>query len=255
MTTTTSDDRSFSPKLAVPADSDHVRKQFRKQGELPRWDEATDEFCKLVGEIEQHQGAFKEFSWQTYTSDWADAAWSQLYRVDKAATEWARATFIIPLTGSFFLPGTRTPIPPVTYLKHLQASKDARQKALQRALSRTPQWQAIRTIGGDERHGYPIVFLGIYVSNRAYAKKFEPIIEAHVDNSPIAESQAHQLNNKAVRDSPDHPSNLIHEIGRKVPGLKQEQGGILNESHTRQKMATLLYATNRRAYSFGKGSY
>lgn len=253
MPTNNSEDLSFSPKLAVPADSDRVRETVHEQGELPRWQEATDEFCKLVQEIDQHQGAFKKFPWQTYTSDWADAVWSELYRVDEAASEWARTTFLIPLTGSYFLPETRTPIPPVTYLKHLQASKDARQKALQRALSRTSQWQAVRAIGGDGRHGYPIVFLGIYVSNRAYARKFEPVIEAHVNNSPIAESEAHSLNRNTIRDSPEHPSNLIHELGSKVPGLKH--GGILAESRNRQKMATLLYATNRRAYSFGKGSY
>lgn len=248
------DSLESSPRLTGPEEEARVRSMYRTNGEFPTWGEATDEFVEFV-EFLESEHSYKThipLTYETFTDKWATAAWKKLFELDKRSLTWAETTLLLPLTGSYLLGKSGgPPVPPITYLSRLQASKDARQKALQRSFSDVANWRAIRTIGGDRRNGYPIVYLGVYSSSRVSGAKLDPVIDSHVQNCQIANHDAHTTPERLLLPrSPDPPSNLLNTLAPKIPGLGSNNG-ILDESRERRKMATVLHAGKWRPYSFG----
>jgi hypothetical protein len=216
----------------------------------PTWQTATRRFIEFVSEFNEGIATYRKVSYDTYTKSWANAQWSKLYRVDEVVCEWAAQTVFITLTGQHTFPDTETMIPPVTFFNRLQSAKAARQKALSRALSGVGRWQSIRGFGSQD--GYPVLYIGLYCDTPIKRATIAPVVKAHVDNCSIAGSKAHQPERAiTVRSDPSHRSELVHALGRRVPGMKE--GGLLAESWHRRATATALHAAQARACRFGCG--
>jgi len=242
-----------SPRFVGPSEEDLVPDRLRINGEIPTWNQATRRFRSLVDYLEKEDiDTYRALNFETFTSGWANAAWSELYRIDQKACRWAESTALITFSGSYWLDKeSETFIPPVTYLDRLHTSKQARQKALSRTLRDVDQWRSVRAIGGAGYNGYPRVFLGLYLSDRINKDAFKPVLRSHVDNCPIAEKDAHDVHDVvSVQDDPDHRSQLIHGLGQSIPSL-ESTNAISSENWEMQKIATILHGGGWRPYSFG----
>ena len=243
-----------SPPLAGPGEADLIPSRLQKQADVPNWKQATRRFTALVKWLDENEpAAHRALSYPVFTKRWARAAWSELYRIDELACQWASTTVFLTFSGSYWLDkDSLTFCPPVTYFKALQNSRQARRKALSRLLTNVPRWQSIRAIGGGGNNGYPRVFLGLYLSEPINTQAFEPVVNAHLNNSPVAGTDAHDIETiVSTQQNPQHKSQLIHTLGKQVPGLKSANG-ITAESWEKQKIATLLHAGNWRPYTFGQ---
>ena len=246
-------DQNQSPRLAGPAEEHRVPDRHRVDGEIPSWDVATGRFTELVRLLEKEDiVVHRALDYEPFTSAWASAAWSKLYRNDQQFCEWAQSTALITITGTYWLDiNSSTLLPPVTYFSRLQASKQARQKALSRALSDVSRWATIRTIGSGSDMKYPQIYLGIYLSSEINQDLLEPILSAHVNNSPVAKPSAHRVERAVeIKNSPTHKSRLVHSLGEKIPGL-ESGNGIKDETRPNKKIATLLDGGCWRPYRFG----
>lgn len=251
-----SEKTSHSPRFTGPSEEYLIPDRLRFDGRIPTWDEATRRFRSLVQYFEEDDiETFRVLDFETFTSSWANAVWSELYRIDQKACEWAESTVVMTFSGSYWLDkDSKTFMPPVTYLDRLQSSKQARQKALSRVLDDVERWQSIRAIGGNGNNGYPRIFLGLYLSETLQKDEFEPILESHVSNSPIARQAAHNLQSVVtIDDSPEHKSRLIHGLGQKIPSLSSKNS-IASESWEKQKIATTLHGGGWRSYSLGRST-
>ena len=251
-----SEKTSQSPPLTGPSEKESIPDRLRIDGQIPTWSEATRRFRSFVQYLEEDDiETYRALNFETFTSGWASAAWSELYRIDQKACEWAQATAMVTFSGSYWLDkDSETFLPPVTYLARLQSSKQARQKALSRALDDVARWQSVRAIGGTGHNGYPRIFLGLYLSDPVEMDVFEPVLDSHVRNSPIAEADAHDPPRVVTIDhSPEHKSRLIHGLGKRIPSLSSK-GAITSESWEKQKIATTLHGGGWRPYSFGKST-
>lgn len=245
-----------SVRLAGPTEADKVPEQLLLHKRVPSWDTATRKLTRLVEYLETEDDAHRAISYDIFTAAWASAAWQELYRVDYQACDWAVQTALIVFTGSYYFDSDgNSPIPPVTFFSRLQTSKEARQKALSRALSDVDRWQSIRVIGSGPR-GYPMLYLGLYLSELIRTQSLQPVIDAHVNNCPIAGSDAHQLKETVTLagngnpDYPSAPSQLVHGLGKTVPGLASKEG-ITAESGQRRGTAAVLHGGQWRPYRFG----
>lgn len=237
-----------------PADRGSASSPFISDIESLQWGEATEQFVSRISAFEQAEAEVgvtlhPVFDTHLYTESWANAVWSALYAHDERATVWADATALLTFSGSYWLDkDAEVFCPPLTFFQQLQRSKSARQKQLSRVLADVDHWASVRAIGGRGHNGYPRVFVGLYLSDSVAADRFEPVLESHVRNCPLAESDAHSVGTVVeVSDAPDYRSRLIHGIGQKVPGLTA--GGIVHESEDRQRMATILHALNVDPFS------
>lgn len=242
-----------SPRLAGPSEQERVPGRLHIDGETPTWQRATKRFITLVKYLEEVEvEAHRALDYVPYTDEWAGAAWSELYSIDRKAAAWATSTALIEFSASYWLDKESSVfLPPVTYLSRLQSSKVARQKALSRALKDVSRWQSIRVIGGTGFNGYPRVFLGIYLSSSVERDNFKPVLQAHVNNCQCAGVEAHTLAEAvSVAGKPTHKTNLVHRLGQQIPGL-ESNGGISEAGWEKQKMATALHGGGWRPYSFG----
>lgn len=242
-------------KLAGPSESDQVPPYLRvKDKEIPSWYTATRTFSQLVSQFESENVQPGTLDDESYTRAWSNAAWHELYTIDKKSSDWAQQTVTLTFTGTYYLDSNKENfLPPVTFFERLRAAAPARRKALSRCLSDVPRWQSIRIIGTGPR-GYPILHLGLYLSSQIEPKNLQPVINAHLNNCPIADRAAHSLKKTITsRTSPSHQSELVHGLGQKIPGLKSGEG-ITAESWQRRGTATAIRAGQWRPYSFGRST-
>jgi len=93
-----------SPKLAGPSEADSIPEKFLIDGEIPTWAKATHWFTSFVEYLENESVvAHKALNFAPFTQRWAGAAWSELYRVDQKACQWAESTVLIEFSGSYWL--------------------------------------------------------------------------------------------------------------------------------------------------------
>lgn len=243
-----------SVKFVGPAERGSVSSPIISDLDSLSWGRATGDFISQIEKFEQAEDELNVklhpvFNIHLYTEAWAQAVWSYLYKYDELATEWADSTALLTFSGSYWLDkDSETFCPPLTFFEQLQRSKSARQRQLSRVLNDLDRWASVRAIGGVGHNGYPRVFVGLYLSDTVSKERFEPVLQSHVNNCPVAGEEAHTLNNAvSIAKSPEHRSRLIHGIGKKVPGLTD--GGIIYESEDRQRMATVLHTLNADPYS------
>lgn len=246
---------SHSVRFVGPAESGEISTQLISDPEFSTWGEATQQFISRIESYEAAEDTTEVelhpvFDTHIYTEAWAKAVWSELYSHDESALQWATSTALITFSGSYWLDkDSRTFCPPLTFLRHLQQSKQARQKALSRVLDSVDRWAALRAIGGEGHNGYPRVYLGLYLSEPIDADRFAPVLDSHVQNCSIANSDAHTVTNAVSVErgiSDDNPVELVHGIGQKVPSLSE--CGIIYETEDRQRMAAALHALDRDPY-------
>jgi len=241
-----------SVKLAGPTEAASVPAYLRVNGQIPSWYIATGTFSRLVKQFEDHGVVPQALDYDSFTEAWANALWSRLYEVDNKATEWAKQTITLSFTGSYlFDSSSETFMPPVTFFSRIQVAAAARQKALSRCLSDVSQWQSIRVIGPGP-YGYPVLHLGLYLSSVVERDALEPVIDAHVNNCMIAEKEGHEpLDVITTRKEPTFRSELVHGLGRRIPGLKSN-AGITAESWYRRGAATAIRGGGLRPYRLGR---
>lgn len=245
-----------SVPVAGYGESDRFRDEFRHEGDIPSWDTATRFFNTLIQKFEQEPYSHRALDIDCFTSTWAGAKWRDLYLTDRKACEWAEQTVLITFTGRFYSEDEeRDFYPPITYLSLLQQSSSARQQMLSRILDDVSQWRSIRVVGhlaGRTCSAYPVMYLGLYLSSHIDKKDLSPLLETHVANCPIAKSESHfPTESVSVKSDPTHKSELIHGLGRRVPGLKSNKG-ITVESWDRRALATVLHTGNWRCCRFGR---
>jgi hypothetical protein len=242
-------------RIAGPSEADSVAEPLRLNGAPTSWDTATRRFNSLVEHFEAESKPHRLLQDDLFTEEWANAMWSQLYHFDNRACEWAEQTVLLTFTGSYYLDkATGKYVPPMTYFKLLQTSVSARQKAQSRVLSDISSKRSVTVVGlmpSRDSRAYPVVFLGLYLSSPVEIADLAPILTAHTENCPIAEPSAHQPDEAiTVEQQPTHKSKLIHGLGKRVPGLKSNQG-VTKESWARRALAAVLYAGGWRACRFG----
>lgn len=245
--------------LAGPAERERVPDHLRLDDRVPTWDTATRKLVKLAEYFENENISHQAVSYDIFTESWANAAWQRLYQIDYRACEWATQTAFLVFTGSYYLdPTDETHMPPITFFARLQASADARQKALSRGLSNVDRWQSVRVIGSGP-NGYPVLFLGLYLSNTIQRDSLTPVVTAHINNSPVASGDAHHPENVITLEGgddsayPSASSRLIHALGQRVPGLGSGKG-VTAESDQTQATAAVIRGGQWRAYRFGESS-
>jgi hypothetical protein len=205
------------------------------------WGPATGRFLDDV-----HAG-------DTFGADWARQRQARLFAVDRNCREWAEATALLTATASTSWPGGDDPIPPVVHLRRgILASRDARQKALSRALN-SRQWRAIRTYGtGDDGHLHR--HTAVYIGSDVGASAFGSWRSAHTSGSPLADGAAHGPGAVEVRDFEDGGRGLVAYVMANTPGLDTRGGrghGLTSAPTEQQRGAVVLDRADVAPLTFG----
>ena len=177
----------------------------------------------------------------TFGADWARHQQARLFAVAHNCREWARTTVLLTATASTTWPDSSDLIPPVVHLRQgLLASREARQKALSRALE-GHEWRAVRTYGADDS-GYLHRHTGVYIGADVSASAFDAWRSAHTSNSPLADESAHGSGAVEVRDVEDGDRGLAAYIMRNTPGLdtRSERGHGLSCAPTEQQRGAVV---------------
>jgi hypothetical protein len=118
-------------------------------------------------------------------------------------------------------------------------------------MSDVERWSSV-TVVGVHKSGHVHVHKGIWASERVSRDRFEPVVQAHVGNSRVAESEAHGDRAITVRSD---SAGLTGELGKNAPGLNtrgDKSHGLLSEARHRQFGATVLDAGGYSAVRFGE---
>lgn len=205
------------------------------------WRSATD---RLVADIEPCD---------VFGANWARRQQARLFTVDRKCREWAQTTALLTGTASTTWPDTSDLIPPVVHLRRgIQASRNAREKALSRALS-SHKWRAIRTYGaGDNGHLHR--HTAVYVGADVGASAFDAWRSAHTDNSPLADESAHGPGAVEVRDVEDRDQGLVAYVMANTPGLDtrgKRAHGLRSAPSEQQRGAVVLDRAGVSPLTFG----
>lgn len=242
-------------RMAGPGEADRYRDEFKHEGSITSWDTATRYMDEIVRYFEEIPNAHRILDFDCFTSAWAGAQWRDLYTIDRKACQWAEQTVLITITGSYYLDADgEIPMPPITYFTRLQESAPARQQMLSRVLDDVAQWRSIRVIGHQptrECPAYPVMFLGLYLSSPVEREDLRSILKTHTDNCRIADWESHQPKHAiSLKFDPSHKSELVRGLGKRIPGLKSNEG-ITREGWSRRAVATVLHTGNWRCCRFG----
>ncbi|WP_226022199.1 hypothetical protein [Halomicrobium salinisoli] len=120
---------------------------------------------------------------------------------------------------------------PVDHAKDLTESKGAVRKAVHRACGDKPH--EIATVFGYHENGYLHCHIGVYVDGPVSKADFKPVIDAHVNNSPIAKGSHHPYSeaisvhshrNKGRSDG-EYTSGLATYLGGNILGIDGDVDG------------------------------
>lgn len=117
---------------------------------------------------------------------------------------------------------------PVDHAKDLRASRDAVRQAIHRACGEMAH--EIVTVYGYHDSGYLHAHLGVYVDGPVSQSDFEPVIDAHTRNSPVAKASHHPYDDavtirshrdtERVNDDGDgYESHLSTYLGGNIVGI------------------------------------
>lgn len=193
------------------------------------WGPATDQLLDVVDDSD------------TFGADWARQQQARLFAVDRKCRQWAETTALLTATASTTWPDSSNLIPPVVHLSQgILASRDARQRALSRALS-GHQWRAVRTCGADQ-NGYLHRHVAVYIGSDVDAGAFDGWRSAHIGNSPLADEAAHGSGAVQVQDLADGDRGLVGYAMSNTPGLdtRGERGHGLASAPTEQQRGAVV---------------
>lgn len=177
-----------------------------------------------------------------FGADWARQQQARLFAASDKCREWASTTALLTATALTTWPGSGDGlIPPVVHLKRgLLPSRDAREKALSRALSGY-QWRAIRTYGADG-NGYLHRHTAVYVGSDVGASVFAGWRSAHTGGSPLAGESAHGSGAVEVRDVTDGDRGLVAYVMANTPALdtRGDRGHGLRCAPTEQQRGAVV---------------
>lgn len=201
------------------------------------WGERTDDLLEEVwaeGDNPDRQ----------FTPAWARQWQGRLLGIDRYAREWTNSTALLSPTGMTTWPGSDDFMPPTVHFNRLQASKSARERALSRCLSDVKQWRAVRVLGPTET-GYVAPHVAIYCSDPVSVSQFDPWVESHVANSPIASDSAHGSETVSIEADPSTRSEtgVIGYAMVNVPGLDtrgEKVHGLVDANRARARTATVI---------------
>lgn len=179
----------------------------------------------------------------------ADARRTQarLFGADRASRGWAKSLALLTATASTSWPDTDTLVPPVVHFQRgLRASREARHKALERAL-KGRQYRAVRVYGigsGGHLHRHTAVYIGSVVDRST----LQPWVDAHVANSPLAQDEGHgrravRVDNGIEVDNSANISSIGAYLMENIPGCDttgRREHGIQSAPTNVQRGATVL---------------
>jgi hypothetical protein len=132
-------------------------------------------------------------------AEWARQKQAHLLNLDDVASDWAESIVLLTATASTSWPNSDQLIPPVVHFERgIRASRTARQKALSRCLSGS-NWRAVRAFDAHET-GHVHQHVAVYIDREVDSEELQPWVRAHLNNSPLADQQAHRSGAVKVGD-------------------------------------------------------
>lgn len=220
---------------------------------LPLGDQSGDAWGPVTAQLVEELNPQQRFG-----REWSKQKQAHLFRLDQKYREWADSLVLLTATASTALPGTEKPVPPVQHFRRLGDSREARHKALERALNRR-KYRAVRVYGVGDR-GYLHRHTAVYVASEASESDFQPWVNSHVNNSPLARAEAHGSSNAVKVDNgiETDDSSDISSIGaylmQNIPGCDTTGGqdhGIQSAPRSVQRGAALLDKVEAEPLSVG----
>ncbi|MCQ4335042.1 hypothetical protein KM295_16455 [Natronomonas sp. F2-12] len=192
-------------------------------------------------------------------AEWAQQQQARLIATDRSAREWADSTVLLTATASKTWPESDDLIPPIThYRRGITRTKEARAKALSRALSGS-RWRAVRVFGAGE-DGFLHVHVGVYVDEKVDVDRFDRWVRAHVDNSPLATDEAHDsgaVRIERVGDDNDGVTGLEGYLSKNALGLDttgEREHGLGSAPIHRKRAGSVLRAVGADPVRYGRTS-
>jgi hypothetical protein len=210
------------------------------------WGSATSEFVNKL-EPSDSMGA-----------RWARKQQAHLFALDEVATGWAENVALLTATASTSWPNSDQLIPPVVHFKQgIRASRQARQKALSRVL-RGSNWRAVRAFDADE-NGHIHLHVALYVGREVEPEELQPWVGAHVNNSPLADQQAHDSGAIEVGEvEGDGMSWSTAYVMKNTLGLDttgDRDHGITSAPTNRQRAGVVVDRVDSTPISFGQSPF
>ena len=144
--------------------------------------------------VENQYGERASFSTPNrFTPEYREMLYARSQSLDRSLREkWGRLlhTAMITLTGSTTDENGR-PRPLVDHLEDLLESWEAVRRALSRVLDGR-DWEYLAILEPMES-GHAHIHLGVFVKGPIVAEQFQPVLDAHLRNCPIAGPEAHQI--------------------------------------------------------------
>lgn len=226
-------------------------------GSIPTWGEASKRTVARISADSPHSARFG--------GEWAQQSRARLLQDDEKAREWCQTTVLLTFTGSPFLTEAGDNlIPPCSFVSALTASRSARRSALRSVLDDAGGRSVTMRVIGAHQSGYPHEHTLVASEVELSADEFDPVVDAHVDTSPVADQSAH--GDEAIRVESDPNTNEmtggVAYITPNIPGvnsvLDAEQSGrtpmgVVDESQHRQRTASVLEATGTQAVRIDRG--
>lgn len=231
---------------------------LESDGAVPEWGRASERFVGRLQADSPHDARF--------TGPWATRTRARLLRADEQMRDWIESTVLLTFTGSPFLAAdVDRPIPPAPFTQALTASRPKRREKLRDVFDDIGgRWVTMRVLSAHQS-GYPHTHVFVGTEADVSTGAFEPVVAAHREHSPIAGNGAHGVGAISIESAPntDTVTEGVRYIGKDIPGvrsvLRDEQGdqktsGVVDESRSRIRTATILEATQTQAVRIDSSS-
>jgi hypothetical protein len=190
-------------------------------------------------------------------AEWARQQQARLIATDQYAQEWADSTVLLTATASTTWPTSDCLIPPIVhYERGIARTKEARAKALSRALSGS-KWHAVRVLGAGE-DGFLHLHTGVYVDEMVDVDRFDGWVRAHVGNSPLATDGAHgsgAVRIERVGDDNDGVTGLEGYMSKNALGLDttgDKTHGLRSAPRNRRRAGAVVRSVGAEPIRFGR---
>jgi hypothetical protein len=156
------------------------------------------------------------------------------------------------------------PLPPVDHLLELDSSRDARRRALDRALDGR-RWERLAILephpGDGPNNGYFHIHLAVFVEGPVSRADLAPVVEAHVRNCDLAQPAAHDVRDDSTisirhagRDRDDGDDALDELAIYLAEYLGTYGDDPLEQPEFQQAANALLWATGKQRWRPSNGA-